>query len=442
MSVDQPIPISADNLHAIVVSWQPPDPWPTQKRPLQTVSVDNPPFSERQEARGAIVRAWQPPDPQPTQLTKLNPALEAVPEDNPPFSERTHVPSILRVWQPPDPWPTQAIKYYIQLPADPPPIPVPEPNLQVSYWNWIPPDPPPTQRTPLNPAIRAVPEDNPPFSERTHAHVVLRAWQPPDPQPQQAAIRLVQAALVPFSRNWLLAVEIGWLPPAPQPTQPRPRPIVSVDNPPGLVRQSLPTPDPQALPWVTRYSIPAETVVAPSRGWLNTALQAWVVRDVPIQPRRQTSVAVPGFAADRPPAPRQQQLYSPEPQAGPQLPRRFAPIETILTPPAVAWRGVVYEAWMPEFPPPQPPLPPITEGIAVSEPPEVSRVWVKTVLGYWEPPDPLPYHQYILNPLLLKPLKGFRIVLRGVLTRGPVLEGDLIRGPTLKGKMTKRHDFN
>lgn len=114
-------------LQAIITLWQPPDPPPVQRGPLNpsilTVAVNNPPFtySARTAQQNAILAAWQPPDPQPTQRGPLNPTVLAVAVNNPPFSGRSELPNIIAQWQPPPPQPW--VNYLISgsnLPPGPP----------------------------------------------------------------------------------------------------------------------------------------------------------------------------------------------------------------------------------------------------------------------------------------------------------------------------------
>jgi len=91
-------------------SWDPPDPQPFQRGPLNpsflNVNIDNPPFRYpgRWPHFNSIIASWQPPDPQPTQRGPLPPFFLNVNIDNPPFRSMGRWVQFITItssWEPP-----------------------------------------------------------------------------------------------------------------------------------------------------------------------------------------------------------------------------------------------------------------------------------------------------------------------------------------------------
>lgn len=113
-------------LVTVVEPWVFTDPLP-QVGPKIIVGArtDNPPFSYvgRSGVTAELVQSWQPPDPPPVQRGPLNPSITAVPVNNPPFTNEARTATywtIMGTWEIPlPPMPQQTQPSYIVTIAPP-----------------------------------------------------------------------------------------------------------------------------------------------------------------------------------------------------------------------------------------------------------------------------------------------------------------------------------
>ena len=168
-------------LTTVLTAWGPPDPAPIQRRPSQTVSVDNPPrLSARWQP--TVLQSWVPADPAPW----LRPATQRQSVDRPPPIYSPWQPIILRSWAPADPAPQWYFPTQRQS-VDRPPL-ASTPWLPVVLRSWEVPAPQPFQRVGYAASFILPPAVNPPpggYPARvTMMREIAEAWQPPPPQPQ------------------------------------------------------------------------------------------------------------------------------------------------------------------------------------------------------------------------------------------------------------------
>lgn len=114
---------------------------------LSPARTDQP--TPRYSPANAAIALWQPGDPFPTQRGPLNPSFLAVAVDNPPFSSRSDLPTIWMTWQPPPPLPTPSVRVSLTTSGPIPPPTNPErftvsgPDVSDLFgpigdisWNW------------------------------------------------------------------------------------------------------------------------------------------------------------------------------------------------------------------------------------------------------------------------------------------------------------------
>lgn len=140
-------------------------------------------------------------------------------------------------WQPLAPRKLPPSDLAVQV-DDPPFTGSARPSVQLAtiLQAWIPPPPQPQVAWKLNPALEAVPDDQPPPTSWRWLSTVLFAWQPGPPQPQVAwrvspAILAVPADSPPFGQHlWLSGTLQMW-----QPLPPPPQRGLQVVPPPSVV---------------------------------------------------------------------------------------------------------------------------------------------------------------------------------------------------------------
>jgi len=213
-------PARRDWLTTVLRAWEPAPPQPQvawRVSPAELAVAENdPPFGQRTWLPG-VLRAWEPGPPQPQVSPKT---IQAVAEDNPPFSSRTVLPTVLRAWEPPPSQPQVARPLVpIEEAAEHVPF-APRASLLAILANW---QQEPVQlqaRRLANAGLLAVPENDPPFGQRSWLPGVLRAWEPGPPQPQTAwKLVPIEPAVVDAPpvglRTRISSTLVAWEPPPP-----------------------------------------------------------------------------------------------------------------------------------------------------------------------------------------------------------------------------------
>ncbi len=403
-------------------------------------SVDNPPGLVRYWL-DPIIRAWQPLDPPPQQRGPLNPAITAVRVDNPPGIA---FPIFVITDDPPPILPRYIVQPFTVTVAKTPYL---NAWLASVVQSWQPPDPLPTLPRWLNPSITAVRVDNPPRL-KFDLSGTLRSWQPPDPQPQQQGklspgipgqsvdnppgllprqityqielaplqpVRYVPQVTTttvqgPYSNLWLSTVLFSWQPVDPLPLLPRKLPpqitAVSVDNPPPF-KLFTPYPlGPDPLPILggkLSPGVPGQSVDNPPRF---KPFQPIITTVDPLPTLiGKLSPGIPGQSVDNPPTLRQfipvsyPQDVPPQQQSYLVQPFVSTAIQVAYT---QSWLSTVLGAWQPLDPPPQQkrPLSPALTAVRTDNPPGF-RFELSGILRSWQPPDPPPVQRGPLNPAIL-----------------------------------------
>src|SRR3990167_5949591 len=200
--------------------------WPTgmEHQPQQrfvTVPIpvqgDQPP----RQSRAVYSPDWYRID-QPQQRRSKIAALISTAAEQPAFTRPPA--SILRSWEP-EPAVPRILSQIAQLTlayGDTPP-PYSAVNLRVLVEAWQPPPPLPQQQRRDIAPLTLVYGDLPPIPSRVNQYITLQAWTPPDPQPQRDSKNISPLTLsygdippIPSRVNLYVALQ-WWVPPDPQP---------------------------------------------------------------------------------------------------------------------------------------------------------------------------------------------------------------------------------
>ena len=381
------------------IYYQPPAPHMGRQQPLEPrklppalALVGTPPFAIPGKRAGTrefflcVLPAWQPDlnrpfvgGRQPLARNYLNPALETVP--NPTFSHPTRRPgtreffgSVLPSWLPDlsrpftggcQPLDNRNLNAALETVPDPPFAHPMRQDDSVEFWvirqSWesefrL----PPRQVFSLPQVVVAV--NDPPFGMPPGwLTLVVRSWQPPDPQPQRDyPIQLLSVDNPPGQQpgaEWLAIVQQAWQPGPPAPQRNIPSQLQSVDDPPRTTNTLLqqivrswqpPDPLPQRELPSQILSVDTPPGQQPGAAWLSILQQAWQPGPpLPLRPTVCIPLETPAATDDPPFSSRHETLqlilswWDPGPWATQYAPKIFesGPSVPVIPPATINYQG-------------------------------------------------------------------------------------------------------